>query len=35
LLGINFRSVETLRYRTRKKLNLETSQSLTDYIIRY
>lgn len=35
LLGINYRSVEALRYRTRKKLKLSANQSLTEFIVGY
>ncbi|GAA4278075.1 triple tyrosine motif-containing protein [Aquimarina mytili] len=35
LMGISYRGVESLRFRVRKKMNLDTSVNLTDYIIRF
>ncbi|MBQ4818547.1 triple tyrosine motif-containing protein [Aquimarina sp. MMG016] len=35
LMGISYRGVESLRFRLRKKMNLDTSINLTDYIIRF
>lgn len=35
LLGISVRGVEVARYRLRKKLNLETGQNLSKYILEY
>ncbi len=35
LMGISYRGVESLRFRVRKKMNLDTLVNLTDYIIRF
>ncbi|MEW7292445.1 helix-turn-helix and ligand-binding sensor domain-containing protein [Aquimarina sp. 2304DJ70-9] len=35
LMGISYRGVESLRFRIRKKMNLDTSVNLTDFIIRF
>ncbi len=35
LMGISYRGVESLRFRVRKKMNLDTSINLTDFIIRF
>ncbi len=35
LMGISYRGIESLRFRVRKKMNLDTSVNLTDYIIRF
>ena len=35
LMGISYRGVEALRYRIRKKLNLENSDNLVDYILEF
>ncbi|MCK8521756.1 hypothetical protein M0D21_09250 [Aquimarina sp. D1M17] len=35
LMGISYRGIESLRFRVRKKMNLDTTVNLTDYIIRF
>ncbi|GAA4271211.1 triple tyrosine motif-containing protein [Aquimarina gracilis] len=35
LMGISYRGVESLRFRVRKKMGLDTSVNLTDFIIRF
>ncbi len=35
LMGISYRGIESLRFRIRKKMNLDTTTNLTDYIIRF
>ena len=35
LMGISYRGVESLRFRLRKKMELDTSINLTDFIIRF
>lgn len=35
LMGISYRGVESLRFRIRKKINLDSSISLTEYIINF
>ncbi|WP_299434446.1 triple tyrosine motif-containing protein [uncultured Aquimarina sp.] len=35
LMGISYRGVESLRFRVRKKMGLDTSTNLTDFIIRF
>ena len=34
LLNISVRGVETIRYRLRKKMNLERDDSLTEYLMK-
>ncbi len=35
LMGISYRGIESLRFRVRKKMGLDTSVNLTDFIIRF
>ncbi|WP_027392825.1 triple tyrosine motif-containing protein [Aquimarina latercula] len=35
LMGISYRGIESLRFRIRKKMELDTTTNLTDYIIRF